>query len=224
METSGFWKKTLKKSAVLSPVDRISEVLFGLIMVLTFTGTISVTSSGKQEINSLLWAALCCNFAWGLVDAIMYLLDTLTERGHSLTLIGKIRKAANPSEIRETMEEEIQPLISGLLSESEIDGLAKRIMELPEPRGQKLLSYSDIMSAVQIFFLVFLCTFPVVIPFLWLDEVMLAMRLSNAIALIMLFACGLLLARYAGFRPYVTALSYVGIGVILVAITMLLGG
>jgi len=33
-----FSRAVIKKDAVLNPVERISEVLFGLIMVLTFTG------------------------------------------------------------------------------------------------------------------------------------------------------------------------------------------
>jgi len=31
---------------VLDPIDRVSEVLFGLIMVLTFTGSLSVAEAG----------------------------------------------------------------------------------------------------------------------------------------------------------------------------------
>ena len=58
-----FWQGVVKADAVLNPVDRISEVLFGTIMVLTFTGAISVATDGRQEIRELLWAALGCNVA-----------------------------------------------------------------------------------------------------------------------------------------------------------------
>ena len=34
---------------VLSPLERISEALFGLIMVLTFTGSVSVAESGEAD-------------------------------------------------------------------------------------------------------------------------------------------------------------------------------
>jgi hypothetical protein len=42
MHDQRFWKNVVKKDAALNPVDRVAEVLFGLIMVLSFTGTISV--------------------------------------------------------------------------------------------------------------------------------------------------------------------------------------
>ena len=54
MHDQNFWKGVVKEGAVLNPVDRISEVLFGLIMVLTFTGAISVATDGRQEIRELL--------------------------------------------------------------------------------------------------------------------------------------------------------------------------
>ena len=34
---------------VLDPVERVSEVLFGLIMVLTFTGSLSAATAGRAE-------------------------------------------------------------------------------------------------------------------------------------------------------------------------------
>ena len=49
-----FWTNRIRESAVLNPVDRIAEVLFGLIMVLTFTGAISVAKDGRDEISN------CC--------------------------------------------------------------------------------------------------------------------------------------------------------------------
>ena len=72
------------REPVLSPVDRISELLFGLLMALSFTGAVSVTEAGREEIRVMFVAALGCNLAWGLVDAVMYLVRTVAERGKRL--------------------------------------------------------------------------------------------------------------------------------------------
>jgi hypothetical protein len=72
--------------------------------------------------------------------------------------------------------------------------------------------------------LVFLCTFPVALPFALFEEVPFALRASNGIALLMLFIGGWLVAAYAGFRRIGTAAIYTLIGVLLVAMTMALGG
>ena len=112
MNDQSFWKRIVKEDAVLNPVDRISEVLFGTIMVLTFTGAISAATDGRQEIRELLWAALGCNVAWGLVDAIMYLMNVVLERAHSLTLVHRIMNAENNEISRQILRSEIQPLLS----------------------------------------------------------------------------------------------------------------
>ena len=51
---------------VLEPIERISEVLFGLIMVLTFTGSLSAAESGQAEVRAMLIGAIGCNLACGL--------------------------------------------------------------------------------------------------------------------------------------------------------------
>ena len=56
---------------VLEPIDRISEVLFGLIMVLTFTGSLSVAEADRGEVRTMLIGALGCNIAWGIIDAVL---------------------------------------------------------------------------------------------------------------------------------------------------------
>ena len=57
---------------VLEPHERISEVLFGLIMVLTFTGSLSVAQAGRDDVRAMLIGALGCNLAWGIIDAVFY--------------------------------------------------------------------------------------------------------------------------------------------------------
>src|SRR6187399_469712 len=111
MQNTEFWRSKISKEAVLSPIDRTSEVLFGLIMVLTFTGAISVASDGKEEIRSLLWAALGCNVAWGLVDAVMYLMNVIFERGYSRRMLHKIRSTTPGADSGKILKEELPPVL-----------------------------------------------------------------------------------------------------------------
>ena len=224
MKNQNFWKDRVKESAVLNPVDRISEVLFGLIMVLTFTGAISASTDGREDVRELLWAALGCNVAWGLVDAIMYLMNIAVERGHSITVVDKIQEAKSADEATAILKDEIQPVIAGLLTPTELNELSNRLKRLPKPSKAHVITGVDLWAGVQIFLLVFLCTFPVAIPFGIFDDLSIAMRASNGVALILLFVGGFLLAGYAGFRRIITAIVYTLIGVSLVALTMALGG
>ena len=65
---------------VLDPVERVSEIIFGVLMAMTFIGALSVAESGSQDVRTAMIAALGCNLAWGLTDAVMYVVATLTER------------------------------------------------------------------------------------------------------------------------------------------------
>jgi len=224
MHENDFWKNRVKESAVLNPVDRIAEVLFGLIMVLSFTGAISASTDAREDVRELLWAALGCNIAWGFVDAIMYLMNIAIERGHSILMVRKIQASKNSVEAVQILKDEIQPAIASLMTMAELNELNNRLTKLPAPSKKNLITGIDLWAGVQIFFLVFLCTFPVAIPFGIFDDLSLAMRVSNGIALTLLFIGGFILAGYAGFRRGFTAFAYMLIGVLLVALTMALGG
>jgi hypothetical protein len=219
-----FWKSRIKRWAALDQPSRISEGIFGLIMVLTFTCTISVSTAGRQEVKELLWAALGCNLAWGLVDAIMYLMGVLFDRAHGMNAIKQIKLSANITESRNRVRDNMNPLISDLMDEETIDQLSEKIKNLPVTSLKNTLVFKDFTSAVQIFLIVFLITFPVAIPFIFIRDVALAMRLSNAVALVLLFIGGFALARYAGLKPIITALAYTTIGAFMVVMAMALGG
>lgn len=66
---------------VFDPIDRISEVLFGLIMVPTFTGSLRVAEAGREDTRTMLVGALGCNLAWGLIDGVLYLMGGLMDKG-----------------------------------------------------------------------------------------------------------------------------------------------
>ena len=70
----------LHSGRVLDPFDRVSEVIFGVLMAMTFIGAMNVATAGSQEVRSVMIAALGCNIAWGLTDGVMYLVGIITER------------------------------------------------------------------------------------------------------------------------------------------------
>jgi len=87
-------------SRLLDPIDRVSEILFGLIMAVSIVGSLSIATAGQNAVRTVVTAALGCNLAWGLVDAVMYLVRTFTERTRNLTLgkqlIGADAETARP--------------------------------------------------------------------------------------------------------------------------------
>ena len=208
---------------ILDPTERFSEILFGLIMVLTFTGSLSAAESGRQEIRTMLIGALGCNLAWGVIDAIFYLMNTLGERGHKLAVLRRLRAFTDSAKARALLADELPAVLASVLRPEDLDTIRERLLALPQP-PRAPLHREDFRGAVAVFFLVFLSTFPVAIPFLLMRDAMLALRISNAIAIVLLFIGGFKLATYVGTRRWLTGLAMVAIGVVLVGLTIALGG
>jgi hypothetical protein len=170
---------TSTRSRLLDPIDRFSEILFGLIMVLTFTGSISAGESAREAIRTMLFASIGCNLAWVIV---------------------------------------------GVLREPELEAMRHRLNELAEIPERARPTRDDVRCAIAVMLLVFLSTFPVVIPFIIMNDAIRALRVSNGIAIAMLFVIGFWLGRYMGGHPWRMAFSMVLVGVGLVSITIALGG
>jgi VIT1/CCC1 family predicted Fe2+/Mn2+ transporter len=67
-------------------------------------------------------------------------------------------------------------------------------------------------------------TFPLVVPFLLLEETALAVRLSNLVGLAVLFIAGWILARYAGAKPWQGGVAMAVTGAVLIVAIIALGG
>ena len=209
---------------VLEPSERISEVLFGLIMVLTFTGSISVAEAGRDDVRTMLIAALGCNLAWGIIDGVLYLMGSLAEKGRELRMLRAAREAPDAATAHRRIAETLPPVIASVLEPAELAAVHERLKRLPDPPGHAKLERRDWLGALGVFLLVFLSIFPVALPFLFTHDARLALRLSNAIAVAMLFLAGLLYGRDVGRNPWLFGLSMVVLGGILVALTIALGG
>jgi VIT1/CCC1 family predicted Fe2+/Mn2+ transporter len=208
----------------LSPVDRVLGVIFGLIMALTFTGSLSVATADRTEVRSMLIGALGCNIAWGLVDAVMYLLGILAERGRSLAVLKEARSPRDWGRARELIAESMPPVLAAMMEPGELETIRGRLARLPEPPVRVGLTGGDLRAAAGVFLMVFLATLPVALPFLFLHEAHLALRVSNGIALLMLFVGGYVIGRHGMRHPWGSGLVTLGVGVLLVWATIALGG
>jgi hypothetical protein len=209
---------------VLDPLERFSEIVFGLIMVLSFTCAISVAEVGREDVRAMLVGAIGCNLAWGIIDAAFYLIACLTERGRNSLLLRKVQQSSDPEQTRAIIGEVLPNEVAEVLQPADFDRIQAHLRQLPESGARPRLTGEDWRGALGVFLLVFLSTFPVVVPFLFIHDARLALRISNGVAIAMLFGAGHMLARYAGLSRIRTGLAMVAIGAVLVALTIALGG
>jgi VIT family len=209
---------------VLDPMERISETLFGLIMALTFICSLGVATSGDVKLQALLFGALGCNLAWGIVDGGLYLLARINDRGGNLLALRAIQRAPDSEAARRILADALPPELAALLRQDELELMRRRLQQLPEPRERPRLVKDDWIGALGLCLLSFASTFPLVIPFIVLDDARLALRVTYAVAIAMLFCCGYAFGYRSGLLPWAAGLLMVAFGGILVGITVALGG
>ena len=212
------WFKPEKR--VLEPHERISEVLFGLIMVLTFTGSLSVAEAGREDVRTMLIGALGCNIAWGLIDGVLYMMGSLAEKGRALATLRGVRKLGEPSKAHKLIASALPPLVASIMKPEELESIRERLSQLPEPSAPARLQKSDWLGALGVFLLVFLTTLPVTIPFIFINNARTAMRVSNAVAIAMLFIAGMAYGRCVGRSAKGFGFGMVLLGAILVGLTI----
>lgn len=215
---------TRSTKRVLEPIDRVSEVLFGLIMVLTFTGSLSVAEAGREDVRTMLIGALGCNIAWGIIDGILYLMGCLSEQGRGLGALRALRKAAAAEEAHRVIAGALPPVVAGALGPVEYESMRQKLLQLPEPPLRPRPGKNEWLGALAVFMWVFITTFPVAIPFIFMHDVVRAMRVSNGIAIVLLFLTGYAFGRIAEYHPWLSGLAMVVLGSVLVGITISLGG
>jgi VIT1/CCC1 family predicted Fe2+/Mn2+ transporter len=154
----------------------------------------------------------------------MYLVASLTGRARNLMLLNNIRSAADQQEAHEGISEALPGRLGEAIGPIGLEDMRRRITALTDIPARAGLRGDDFAGALGVFLLVVLSTFPVVIPFMLVSGTALAMRLSNAVALVMLFAGGYRLGKYAGLVAWRTGLAMAAVGGVLVSIIMALGG
>ena len=193
-------------------------------MVLTVTGSLPVARGGSTDVHTLLMATLGCNLAWGVIDAAMYLMACFSERGHDILMVRMVRRVADPQTARHIIAGTLPPLLASHLPETDLEVIRQRLKQLPEPPAHSGLKKQDWLGALGVLLLVFVSTLPVVVPFAVIKEARLALRISNGVAIAMLFLAGHRLGRYTGYQPWKMGLLLVLIGITMVGIAIGLGG
>jgi VIT1/CCC1 family predicted Fe2+/Mn2+ transporter len=148
----------------------------------------------------------------------------LGERGRNAVTAQQVSETANPEDAHRIIVNELPPLLGSIFGPAQLELIRERIVQMRASNFRPALTGRDWLGALGIFILVVLSTFPVVIPFIVFEDARIALRTSNALAVILLFVCGFLFARHAALWPLTTSVIMVVIGAALVSVAIALGG
>lgn len=213
----------------LDPGSSLGEVLFGLIMTLTFTlgAGIIIEEEGLAGVRALLLATIGCNIAWGVIDGALYVVGQVFDRGRLLRLDQQIRDTPDPAAARRLVAGELDEMLERVTTSDEREALygriAEHVRERETPRRGRV-TRDDLMGALVCFWLVFFASIPAAIPYLFIDDPWVALRVSNGVLLFLLFYAGYAWAKYTVANPWISGFSFLVGGLAMVVIAILLGG
>ncbi|CAG9234593.1 conserved membrane hypothetical protein [Paraburkholderia tropica] len=213
-----------RREPILNVVDRVCELCFGLFMALTFVGAVKAVTVADDAGRKMFITALGCNLAWGLADAVMYLVRTLADRGQRRKLALAVQRESNPALAVRSLRGALPDSLSPLVDDAELERMRARIAAastLP-PRAQFVRA--DFVGALGIFLLVVVATFPVALPFLVIADNKAALVASRVLTLVMLFAAGFALGRYTGAGGMRAGFAMIALGILLTMAIIALGG
>ena len=211
----------------LDPGSTLGELIFGMIMVLTFTlGARLLGPDEPTDGRELLIAALGCNVAWGIIDAFLYLLGTMHERRRLASVQAAVYRSESDKAALALLREELNDGLSTLAARESQDAFYAAIAA-GSRRGAKVrtgLNAEDFRAASLVFLLVVLTALPAAVPFLLVEDSYVALRISNGVMTALLFLVGYLWGKHVGAKPLVSGLLVMSIGVALVLVAIPLGG
>lgn len=217
----------------LDPLDRLTEIIYGVLIVMTFTMAFRAFEANflpeaalAKGVNHLFIAAFGCTIAWGFIDGVISVLTSLAERGEKHRMIKAIRRAPDEQTALAAVADELDSTLEPVTDDAErqeLYGIVLSRLRDNEPKVEGV-KREDIFAAFGLVLLAIVATLPVVIPLLFIQDPFIALRASNLIAIAMLFVSGYLWGRYAGANPIKIGLLTAGIGVALVLVAIPLGG
>lgn len=211
----------------LEPGESLAEVLFGLIMTLTFTlGAGLLVQDGADAMREMLIATVGCNVAWGIIDGTLYIGGQIFERGRLARLGQQIRSAPDEQAAVVYLAREFDDLLGVATEAAERDALYRRMVDhvRASPPKPVTVTRDDFFGAIASFWLVFFASLPAALPFLVFDDASVALRVSNLVLIGLLFVTGYRWAGYTALNPWRTGLALMVTGIVLVCLAIALGG
>jgi hypothetical protein len=122
---------------LLDPIDRLSESIFSILILLTFTLAFRIIKLGgdpHQQIpstymNELLIGAAGATLAWGIIDGIMYALMEMFARGERHRLLRQLQTAHTDEEGVQIVANELDYILEPITGEEQRKVLYQDVLE-----------------------------------------------------------------------------------------------
>ncbi|MCB0158486.1 MAG: hypothetical protein KDD83_10190 [Caldilineaceae bacterium] len=220
---------------MLDPIDRLSETIYSILILLTFTFAFRIIKLGldpwqtlpSSYIDELLIGALGATVAWGVIDGIMYALMSVFARGERHRLLVHLQLADGDAAAVDVLAEEFDHMLEPITRDAQRQLLYADILDhlrdsRPQPVGFTSEDFAGALGSVVV---AVLAVLPSLITLAVLrHEPALAIRMSNVVSIVVLFIAGHEWGRYTGANPWKIGLLLAAVGVAMALWAFVLGG
>jgi hypothetical protein len=220
---------------LIDPIDRLSETIFSVLILLTFTLAYRIIRLGPDPYEpippdymvGLFVAALGATVAWGMVDGVVYTLLSFLERGEKHRFLASVQTATTEEGRLEAIAGELDYVLEPITGADQRQMLYHDVLEHlrdSQPKPVRL-TRDDVLGGLASTLVAVLAVLPSLAPLLLLrDHYVLALRVSNVISFAVLFYTGYQWGKYSGSNPWKLGLLLFLIGAVLALIAIPLGG
>ena len=222
-------------TTILDPIDRMSETIFSILIVLIFT--LAYRALALLPINNdilalddsltIFRAALGAVVAWGIIDAIMYAVISVFERSDRVRFLNEVKASPTQKSGVDVIAEEFDYIFEPITEDTQRESIYEQIYQtLKHMQPKKIkVETEDLLGAGAVFVAAIVAVIPSLFPLvLFRYNLTLALRLSNLFSLLMLFITGYRWGKYSGYKPLVTGLIIMSIAILMVVLAIPLGG
>lgn len=219
----------------LDPIDALFTIFFSILFALLFTlsygiliyhGVISSSfaSGYGQELFVTILGAVT---AWGIIDGVLYVLGEGLARRERYRLLQYVQTSDSEEEAATAIAYELDFILEPITSDEQRHALYHDIgayLSQSEPQAIGI-QREDVVGAVATVLLSVVAVLPSLLPLLLLpDNTALAIRISNVVSFIVIFAAGYSWGLHTDTNPWKIGLLLSSVCLAMVLVAMLLGG
>jgi VIT1/CCC1 family predicted Fe2+/Mn2+ transporter len=217
----------------LFPHEWLLEIIYGLIIALAITNAVrAIAGPGTIDIDLMAETALGAGIAWGIIDAILYILIVVYEKNRYARISSMLKGTSDDREALGIIQEDLEDSIVGTVDAEDQEAVYKLVLDSQRRSGYASngraktikIMREDLFGATQVFLAMLAATLVVVLPLWLIEPPTTAVLVSNAVALVSLFMVGYAWARHTNIPRTRFGLILVVIGAAIIGITLVLGG
>jgi len=220
----------------LDPIDALFAIFFAILFALLFTlayglliyNGIIPSSFARGYGRELFVTILGAVTGWALIDGVLYVLGAVLARSERRRLLQTVQASDSEEDAAAAIAYELDFILEPITSEEQRHALYRDIrahLSQAEPRVVSGVRREDLVGGAAIVLISVAAVLPSLLPLLLLpNDTALAVRVSNAVSFLVIFAAGYNWGLHTDTNPWKIGSLLSAICLAAAVVAMLLGG